>query len=220
MPRVEAIDLSSMPESIAEKIGSYCIKLENLDFKRVGYFELPDFMPNVLCRLSLLLNAVDKTWAMVAVLKSKHQEICYVEFCTEFFDGMEICTSNSSQLQGFIKTPCKKVFQFPMLIKNIDALYEAHNYLKNLHFGNKNITINGIGKERKYLESNLTKDFAQQAELGFYYLNCENTKYRPTWKGAILMTWKQIWPIGLIQRIILRKKAERILQINTNIQNC
>ena len=36
--------------------------------------------------------------------------------------------------------------------------------------------------------------------------------YRPTWKGACLMAWGRLWPVGAIRRTLRRRRAARTLR--------
>ena len=210
-PEIVPIDPGRIPQPVADTMLGYCRGLEHIGFAVIGFFDLPDFMPNAHTTFALFLNDGDKTWAIVAAVQSKVAGTCYMEFCTEFRDATELCTNNSKELQGFVKTPGKSMFQFPA-VSDASLLYQAHTYLRNAHFGNRTVALNGVGEEVKYLETALTKDLVKQAELGYYYLNRSGTKFRPTLKGAALMTWRLMWPIGTIRKILQRHAARGILK--------
>jgi len=210
-PAISAIESGMVPQSILEKIQAHSNGLEAIGFKTIGFFSISDFIPNVQGTFVLSLNSKDKTWAMVPVLECKGMEACYVEFCTEFSDDTEICTNNSDQLQAFIKTPDKKVFQFPKVV-TVEMLYKVHDYLKYKHYKNRTVVLNGVGSEVRYLQSSLTKDFIKQSELGYYYFDSNDEKFRPTWKGSILMTWKLMFPMSLIQKMFIYLKSKGIME--------
>ena len=60
------------------------------------------------------------------------------------------------------------------------------------------------------VEKSLARDYARQAEAGYFYLDEEADVYRPTWKGAYLMTWTFLWPISRLQKMRTKRDAERI----------
>ena len=39
-----------------------------------------------------------------------------------------------------------------------------------------------------------------QIDTGYMYLSPHERLYRPTWKGAFLMTWGQLWPFKAIRQ--------------------
>ena len=65
----------------------------------------------------------------------------------------------------------------------------------------------------------LTRDGAQvmvetydrQVQIGWLYRDAAAGAYRPTWKGAFLMTWGQLWPMKAIREAGLRARERRIL---------
>ncbi len=207
--------LPVLPNELAQprmdKVAAYRKELEALGFDFIGYYDIPDLMPNVQVTFALLQNATLKIWAMVPVLRSKALEVCYVEFSTEFSDREELCTNNSSQLQAFIRTPGKKMFQFPK-VNDPGTLLKLHHYLSGIHFRNKTVVMVGRDNALKYLKASITRDFIVQAELGFYYLDKDGEKFRPSWKGAILMTWKLVFPVNIIRKIWLNAKAKKIMK--------
>lgn len=209
-PEISAVPPDELPPSCLEKISVYRKELEALGFVFTGYYDIADLMPNVRVSFALLRNTKRKTWAMVPVLKSKPLEDCYVEFSTEFSDGEELCTNNSSQLSAFIKTPGKKIFQFPK-VGDPGTLIELHDCLQDAHFRNKRVVMVGEDNALRYLKANITRDFIQQAELGFYYLDKDGEKFRLSWKGAVLMTWMLIFPINIIRKIWLHVTSKKMM---------
>jgi hypothetical protein len=210
-PEIKVVDFDEMESYIADKINAYCIELEKLGFEAIELFCLPDLMSNPVGPFAILLNEQGKTWAMVVFMKSDTAGTFHIEFCTEFFDESELCTNNSTQLTSFAKAYRKEVFQFPKQ-DDIGLMYAAHKHLINTHFGGRSAVLNGVGNEQEYLEASFIKDFVKQAELGYYYLDRSGTKYRPTLKGAILMTWKLIWPIGAFRKLLRSINAQNILR--------
>ncbi len=211
-PNITPTTLAGLPESVAERIMHSCAEVESLGFRTVGLFAAPDWIPKVYVRFVLLVKPEDKTWAMVTVITSASiLRTHHVEFCTEFSDETELCTNNAPQLPSFAELPYKQVSRFPKL-KDVRRLYDAHIHLKATRFGNKTPILNGVGEEVQYMESALTKDFERQADAGYYYLQTGEEKFFPTWKGAVLMTWKIMWPVGAVRRILIRMKANSILQ--------
>jgi hypothetical protein len=48
-------------------------------------------------------------------------------------------------------------------------------------------------------------------DCGYYYRDELAGVQRPTWKGAILMTWKLCWPVKPIRLALRRHGARRLL---------
>src|SRR5262245_43678310 len=46
---------------------------------------------------------------------------------------------------------------------------------------------------------------AHMVKTGYSYLDDAHGVYRPTWKGAVRMTWRLIWPVRPLFRAWLRR---------------
>src|SRR4029077_19945672 len=63
-----------------------------------------------------------------------------------------------------------------------------------------------------FLRTNFHNDVAKFAESGYYYLNAKRGVYRLTWKGAILMSFKILWPFNWVRELRRRGQAARLLR--------
>ena len=72
-------------------------------------------------------------------------------------------------------------------------------------------TLPAPGEERSKLAESMTKELTAAADAGHMYLDHASDVYRPTWKGAFLMTWKCILPGTAILRARMRRKVAPIL---------
>ena len=69
-----------------------------------------------------------------------------------------------------------------------------------------------IADPADFLRKSQLKEQAKYSESGYYYHDEEHRVYRLTWRGAILMSWKLLWPIKQIRAILGRVKAARLLR--------
>jgi hypothetical protein len=53
--------------------------------------------------------------------------------------------------------------------------------------------------------------FAEVIGPGYMYLSPADKMYRPTWKGAFLMTWPLMWPMTVLRRAARDRRARRLL---------
>jgi hypothetical protein len=58
----------------------------------------------------------------------------------------------------------------------------------------------------------MARDNVHQARAGYWYLDPRDGRYRPTWRGAALMTWKLAWPVGAIRRARRRGRTAALLR--------
>ena len=131
----------------------------------------------------------------------------YVEFCTEFSDDSELCTNNSPELGTFPQAPDKQVCQLPH-VKDADALHGIHQEMLRRRKTQAAKVIPEPGRELEHLREGWARDLERQAERGYLVRSERQGVYRATWKGALLMTWKLLWPVSAVRRSRLRREAE------------
>lgn len=170
-------------------------ELEKLGFVLVSDRIMTGFLKNLTSYIRLLINRSAGDAAMCAYTESKvgqNKKINrYVEFCTEFSSNREITTNNSSLQGSFKPVPEKKVLQFPR-ISDVHELYQIHSReTANFDRFAKKV-LPPEGNEFEHLSSSMNRDLERQARLGYLYFESLSNTYRPTWKGAFMMTWKSI----------------------------
>jgi hypothetical protein len=137
----------------------------------------------------------------------------FLQFTADFPDGVDIETTNSSVASVFPRKRLEEycwVLKFPE-ITDPAKLYNVHRAaVRHVAPGRKG-SLPEPGEEAKYLSAMMNKEKAILAEVGCMYLDERCGVYRPTWRGALMMTWKQLWPVNRIMRVRLNKENERLL---------
>ena len=183
-------------------------ELEALGFSFVTHLASGDDVTKVNALISLLVDPKTKTTASIArvsaanALASVVAEL--VSFSTEFADGSQIETSNSSTITVFHELPHRLRLRIPQ-IKDAYRLFHIHlNYVENRTDCQR--VLPQPGKEVEHFIADYKKELAEQAELGLLYLDERTQRYCHSWRSAILSTWKLLWPI---KPIMLLRKARR-----------
>src|SRR5262249_45021751 len=133
-------------------------------------------------------------------------------FTTEFADDTRLLTSNNQTLSPL---PRIRIREGSMSFPDIDdpsRLYAIHQATLALFARDAARLDNVIDDPAEFLRSAHQKDVTRFAECGYYYLDRERIVYRLTWRGAILMTWKALWPFKRIRELLRRARAARLLQ--------
>ncbi|MBN2295466.1 MAG: hypothetical protein JXM70_23755 [Pirellulales bacterium] len=219
-PEVVVIDPAQhpFPHELRQYFSSAHVDLTRLGFELLGTVLLPSLVPNVQALFNLYLNRENNDMAMSVftlataggseTVKSKH-----VEFCTNFSDGVMVQTNNSAELSAFKLQPKEVTAQF-WNIQNLDRLYQLHRFLLDKH--------RGTGHAICLYESQFGGDIAAytagevisrsllaQVDTGF--MAPTSNGLRTTVKGAIIMTWQELWPLKAIRRRRRLHEAEQIL---------
>src|SRR5262249_15975703 len=148
---------------------------------------------------------------MAAYLGTGRFRTMYVEFCCEFASGLELNTSNGDGLGIEAPHPDKRGFDFPGL-DDIERLYRLHRRLASQAAPGQAAGRPAPGAEFADVVRRLERDGAGGVESGYGYLDAGGAGYRPTWKGALLMTWKVAWPVGALRRVLRRRQAAGLLR--------
>ena len=131
----------------------------------------------------------------------------FVEYASSFEDDLEVNTNNSSQLGVFHPIPERQNRSLPTVRDPAD-LYAIHRALTTVIATPKKPLPQGTIEEELQIEWG--KTLRRQNELGYFRFEPSDSLLRPTAKGAIMMSWKLIWPVGAIRRWNDRSQSKRL----------
>jgi hypothetical protein len=214
-PEFEPTGVDQLPPDIAESFKRFIHTMGADGFTFVGYFRQLAYMRGVGFHLALMKNPATGELVYIAEMfanknlaKIRHSQI---EFCSEFSDGFEITTNNSQQPRIHKASPEMKLFTFPE-VNNPRVLYQLHRRLCASLASGTDPVFPADGTEAFILSYGTVKDVRKQAEYGYYFLDEKGKVFRPTWKGAYLMTWKLAWPVGPLLKASARKRARATMK--------
>jgi hypothetical protein len=199
-----------LPASYYEHIDT----LQALGFTPVAHLFTDGQVDSTTVFLTLFMNSIHRETAMVTQIECQmpfyQSSAHYIEFCTEFDDGYELNTNNFHLPNAYRSIPEKEVYRMRK-IKDPQTLYSIHRYLVGEKPGVVRI-LPSAGNEVHKLCLSIQRDLNKQVEVGNLYLDEVSQKYRPTWIGAFLMTWKLVWPIRLIRQYLEDTRNERLVK--------
>jgi hypothetical protein len=213
-----ALDHPSLPPEVARDFETVTDQLGPAGFEPVAGLALPEQTPKVRAILLLLANRTTRDVAMVSAMYAENasgppRRVFYVEFVSRFRDGTVVLTNNSPQPGAFGPRPTHTVGRFPA-VKEADRLYRLHQALAERHpSGVKVLRLDEefAGDARTAVAASLVEEMEAQLTTGYLYLSPQDNVYRPTWKGAFLMTWKLMWPMKAIRRVLQEREAARLM---------
>jgi hypothetical protein len=213
-----ALDHPSLPREVARDFQTVTDQLRPVGFEPVAAFALPEQTPKVRAILLLLANRQARDLALASANYAEKptgppQRIFYVEFVSRFRDGTVVHSNNSPQQGVFGPRPTHTAGRFSM-VKEADRLYRLHQALVDRHPGGIKVfrlDEEFAGDAQTTVATSLVEEMEAQLETGYLYLSPEERAYRPTWKGACLMTWKLVWPVKAIRRLRQEREAARLL---------
>lgn len=208
-------DEQPAPEWVQDYLDYAEATLWGCGFEALHHIVLPDLMPNVQAIFVLMTRPESNDAAIAAAMFGtganasirKH----HVEFATDYADGFELCTNNTSEESVFKALPHKRVLQFDF-VSDPAVLWEIHERaLQEFAIGSKKSVPDKSQAIEAFREA-LVKEFTDQVEVGWLWCDESHDVFRPTWKGACLMVWKLCWPVSTLRRAARRKNARRLLR--------
>jgi hypothetical protein len=213
---LNAVLMPTSPEflnpSDKEFIEKARIEFEALGFEFVGCIRLaPDYMPSMSSCLGLFRNDRNMTMGVAYIIKhAAGKEIRYFELNNIYSNRCVINTTNASMMGAF-KDSKRIHYRYPA-ITSIRRLQEINNWI--ISHDQRTGTLVGIekGKEIDIIRESLEGELRQQAEYGYYFIDTANARYRPTWKGAFILTEKNVFPFKNILEFFDLRSAKQAIK--------
>ncbi len=236
-PALDEITLDSpvLPEPVKNYLLPTVRQMQADGFEVLGAYFAGSLVPNVQSFLVLMGNRAAKDTALLAVMYArvfaKHRlQQAHVEYCSRFTDGTVVDTNNSPELSAFAPLPWKHVYSLPW-VEGPRQLYRIHRaaveYLcpekvKEWRVGAAPetypphaaaaIATRPVGDDAgAYLCAALVEETSSQLGTGYLYRDSAGD-FRPTLKGAVLMTYKNLWPFTALRRARRRRRGEQFLR--------
>ena len=213
-PQVEQVGADAFCPELAAYFGRFAACVAPLGFVPAAYVRVTDAATRTEVRALLLTNESARESAAAFELQgtgpvqsfSRH-----VEFCTEFVNGDEIGTHNFGTAFVFKPHPKKRLFRFPA-VQHPPTLHRAHRRLVERHRPAAEPFVPSRGTEHLHLAHSFEKTYRRQVEFGYFFLDEAAGVYRPTLKGAFLMSWKLAWPVKQAREALARRSATVMLR--------
>jgi hypothetical protein len=216
------LDDPTLPNAVAHAFQTVVERLRPAGFEPITGLGMPSQAPNVKALVMLLVNRQAKDIAVAAVMYARtpgatpatsQLRTFYVELVSHFRNGSVVQTNNSSELTVFGPRPTHIVGRFPA-VKDAGRLYRLHQGMvarSGLRDKVFRLDEEFGGEAAAAVAASMVEELKAQVKTGYMYLSAGEDAYRPTWKGAVLMTWKLLWPVKAIRRAARDRTARRLM---------
>jgi hypothetical protein len=195
------VPAEELPTEVAGYILPRIPQLQTLGFECVGCYDCGVLASNTQRFIAYFCNRTTNDFANVSVATSPQKLAGYLEFSTRFGNGVALETNTNSVLPLTPDNPEVRVFRLPE-IKEPRKLYQLHKSLIEKYANGQWAQGEPKGQEIQRLVRVLENYGPRHAKMGYMYLAPDEETYLLTWKGAILMTWRGLWPTSLLRRAI------------------
>lgn len=213
-PDCVELELHTLNPQLAQFLMETTNQLYTLGFDEPTLVHMPSAAPDIKVYLILLVNRPQGDKAMVTAIVGEGVnaiQTWYIEFSTRYANDQCVDTFNTSELSAFDKGPETIRSQVPS-VTDVGELYRLHQYrMKTGGIAEKKVLFEP-GKAVQYLVTNaMKKAYDKQVVKGWLWFDAPGDCYRPTFKGAYLMTWGILFPMKQFRTMAMRRKEQAIL---------
>lgn len=220
-PKIVPFDVSTQkwPKPIERLFNTAREALDEMGFEMMEGIKLPSAASNVRTVAILFLNRETRDYAMATAMHAVPFEpgglqTLYVEFTCRFRNKVVVNTNNSHQLSGLPSRENVVSNWLPTVTDPAD-LYEIHlKIADDVQSRSQKILRHEVefGSDMgAYVQAAISESFEDAARAGWLYLTSDGRYFRPTLKGAYLMTWGELWPMKMFRKGKRNSREREIL---------
>jgi hypothetical protein len=170
-------------------------EIQHKSFEYIGSSEL--LCGNASMFFGVYHHHGDNLVCSLVTVKSGLVHSTHIEFTKVYADGSVLDVSNAAILSVFPGSAMKLAFRFPW-INDFDRLLETSRLLIDRYQNSATEASLAQGDEFAEIEGFMNRELAELIERGWVSPLVHSGEHRLTFKGAVLMTWKLIFPIKQI----------------------
>ncbi len=208
--------ITPLPADVDQFFHATSWALAQQGFEIVTGMFLPSQVENVVVALIYMVNRQERDGAIAVALHNKTPGMTattfHIEFVTRYRDGRVVQTGNPQTLSAFPVPPQCVNTHLPSVTDPVE-LYRLHQALCQLHgSGQKVLKLDEQcgGDGLRYLGESILEELDEATKAGYMQLDAAGGVYKPTVKGAVLMTYGELWPYKGIR---LRRRLARERQL-------
>jgi hypothetical protein len=201
--------------NVAGPIHETAAALTPVGFTTAAHIWITNEAPRSIMFLSLFENPAARVRAMLITIYTgsgkalRRQTV--LAFSTELTDGSEVATNNTATLSSTPACPTRTIVNLPA-VRDPAELFQIHTAVLDQvgAMVARRLPLNGdpVDRQRQYTR----REQERFVEAGYLYPEMEGAYYRATWKGAVLMAWKLLWPVSAIRQARLRQRSQALLR--------
>lgn len=184
-------------------------EIQDSGFEYIGSSEL--IMSNASMYFSIYNNFSKKIACTLVTAQSVPVKSTYIEFTQMYKNGSVLNVSNAPIINVYPKSEYRLSFRFPM-VNDFGQLLELAEKLINSNKQSEEKITFIRGDEFKTVESYLNRELSELIERDWVQSIITAGHRRLTVKGALLMTWKMLWPIKQILNKIDISRSHRAIE--------
>jgi hypothetical protein len=200
--RFEAVWLGVIPPEAQQAFDVATRGLAGCGFRAVGHLRAAGQLAGggvEDSHVSLWVNEREGDVANVMAVRARSAmgKTCdpVVAFGRQFTDGSSIATTNRSSATIFPADPTTDSITC-CDCWDLEKLYAVHRArAARLQAGRRIAPLPRDGEAAAFMHADYIRDLDRVTRAGYYSFDSNRPGYRPTLKGAYIMTWRLLWPL-------------------------
>lgn len=209
-PRAVLVDAATLTPAVGGFLQTRALEIEKLGFERVPYYEV-DLGPNgiaYVCRLIDRANG-DMAHATALCARSGEPRVKYAGFVTRWASGSHAETTNSPVFSDLLpRPPYVRVRQVQE--DSLAKLLAIHRGLAAETEKGSRKVLPEPGQEGEQLARAIVEPLETAAKAGTMALSADGAFYRPTLRGAFVMTWRMLPPLRQLASAARAREERRL----------
>ncbi|MCD4774593.1 MAG: hypothetical protein K8S15_00915 [Candidatus Aegiribacteria sp.] len=198
LPEKYVFRLVDSKKFLSERTPTFIALHEEIQDKEFEYIDSSELnMSNTSVCFSIYNHFDKKIVCTLVTARSDSINTTYIEFTQLYKNGSVLNVSNSSIINIYPTSEMRLSFRFPQ-VNDFDKLLTYAEKLINSNKQNEQRITFEKGKEFETVESYLNIELNELIERGWVQSKVVTGNRRLTIKGALLMTWKSVWPVKQI----------------------
>lgn len=204
--------LSELPENVAKVFAEAGEELQPEGLAPVAYLDYGKRTDSTSMWTMLLCNRERGDMAAVTFLDTRAQKVVMAQTLTVFFStcgDQERAVTNRTDAGLLPSKPNMRAVHFPAA-SDLRSLYRIHRAWLEHEFKTAELTLPAVGDEVKHYGEIDERALEYIASVGLLFLEARSGKYRMTWRGACLLTWKSTFPWKQLIHARQRREAAEL----------
>jgi len=203
-----------LPDELAATFKESVDALVRTGMRLLGDFAHANTMTKVQLRVALLAEPSGQEHALVVAAQSTNPKVkmtaCFVEFPTRFVDGGALSVTNSGEPDIYPQSPGRAIERFPQ-VRDPARLRRVNAALLARFFGSRQrVPLEPKDDIAAFIQEASTREYHLQTTTGYLWLDERAQVYRPTMRGAWVMSHRMLPPLRQILERRRRRRAEQL----------
>ena len=201
MQEIDPTDLE-LPEEVREYFGQVFSELVPVGFRHRSVYLIPDLIDNTIAVFALYDNVKESCFAisvnMYASTGGSAIQDQHVQISGRDKQDVTYTVNNTNQPNAFAPVPNRNIYNFQNVIR-ADELFQLYRGV--LQFEKVSLRpLPNTSEYEKLIRQNLESELLEQLGTGYLKLDQNESHFQMTIKGAILMTYKNLFPFTVFGR--------------------